>query len=292
MSPPDVPRGPDTLDAPDDGLGMDAATLQRALKLVYQYTGITLAEGKKTMLQSRMRQRMRQLGLPSYRAYLDWLENTPAERQPFIDVVTTHQTTFFRTPKVWDYFREQFLPHYLHTHGTDSVLRLWSAAASTGEEACSIAMCCEEFKRQHPRFNYDILATDISTEVLAQAQQGEYTGATVTHFRTKHPELFARYNHSSLPERFALPKALHQRIRFQPCNLMLPQQPWKEHFDLVFLRNVLIYFSLEDARRIVQRLAPTLRHSGQLIIGESESLSGQEVPFQFIQPQVYRRSQQ
>lgn len=292
MSPPDVPRGPDTLDAPDDGLGMDAATLQRALKLVYQYTGITLAEGKKTMLQSRMRQRMRQLGLPSYRAYLDWLENTPAERQPFIDVVTTHQTTFFRTPKVWDYFREQFLPHYLHTHGTDSVLRLWSAAASTGEEACSIAMCCEEFKRQHPRFNYDILATDISTEVLAQAQQGEYTGATVTHFRTKHPELFARYNHSSLPERFALPKALHQRIRFQPCNLMLPQQPWKEHFDLVFLRNVLIYFSPEDARRIVQRLAPTLRHSGQLIIGESESLSGQEVPFQFIQPQVYRRSQQ
>lgn len=269
--------------------GMDAATLQRAFKLVYQYTGITLAENKKTMLQSRMRQRMRPLGLHAYSDYLDRLEADPAERQPFINVVTTHQTTFFRTPKVWQYFREQFLPSYMQHHGQDT-LRLWSAAASTGEEACSMAMCCEEFKRQHPRFHYDILATDISTEVLAQAQQGEYAGVSVAQLRQQHPELFARYNDSGSTESFALPKALRQRIRFEPCNLMAPHTAWKEHFDVVFLRNVLIYFSPEDAKRLVHRLAPTLRQTGQLIIGESESLTGQDVPFHFVQPQVYRRS--
>lgn len=268
---------------------MDTPTLQRALKLVYDHTGISMLESKKSMLQSRMRQRMRQLGLHSYSDYLDRLEDNPAERQPFIDVVTTHQTHFFRTPKVWQYMQEQFLPARACTQGHDT-LRIWSAAASTGEEACSIAMCCEEFKRQHPRFNYDILATDISTEVLAQAQQGEYTGTSVAQFRRSHPELFARYNDTTSHEQFALPKAVRKRIRFEPCNLMTPQHPWKEHFDLVFLRNVLIYFSPEDARRMVQQLAPTLRHTGQLIIGESESLTGQDVPFQFVQPQVYRRA--
>lgn len=274
-----------------DIIDMDAATLQRALKLVYDCTGITMTEGKKTMLQSRMRQRMRLLRVTSYSHYLDQLVKDATEWQPFIDVVTTHQTTFFRTPKVWQYFQDEFLPALLNTTPQkNKPLRVWSAAASTGEEACSVAICCEEFRRQNTGFDYEILGTDISTEVLAQARKGEYDGTSVAHFRKHHPGLFERYNDTKADDRFALSAPVRKRMRFETCNLMTPQPSWREHFDLIFLRNVLIYFQAEDARRLVHQIAPTLRGHGQLIIGESESLTGQNVPFKFLQPQVYQRS--
>lgn len=268
---------------------MDATTLRRALQLVHEYTGVTIVESKKNMLQSRMRHRMQQLRLTSYNDYLDRIVADDMEGQPFIDTVTTHQTTFFRTPRIWQYFGETFLPAWTAAHARET-LRVWSAAASTGEEACSIAMCCEEFSRRQTRFGYEILATDISNEVLAKAQAGHYTGASVTYFQASHPELFERYNGSGSPHCFALSEPVRKHIRFETCNLMAAP-PWRDHFDLVFLRNVLIYFNPGDVKRVVRQIAPTLHDSGQLIIGESESLTGQDVPFQFIQPQVYQRRQ-
>ncbi|HWH75359.1 MAG TPA: protein-glutamate O-methyltransferase CheR [Methylibium sp.] len=265
---------------------MDGATLQQAMALVHRYTGVTIAEGKKTMLQARLRTRMRRLQLASYADYLDRLDEDTAERSHFIDVVTTHQTSFFRTPRIWHYLREHFLPAWADAH-PGQTLRAWSAAASTGEEACSLAISCEEFRRTRPGFEYEIFGSDISEEVLRQARAGVYEGTSVAPFRQTLPVLFERYNESGSPERFALPAALRRRMRFETGNLMQapPRQP---PFDLVLLRNVLIYFTPEDLAGIVRRVAGVLRPGGQLIIGESESLSGQDLPFDFIQPQVYR----
>ena len=266
---------------------MDTATLRRVLHLVREHTGIDIVEGKKTMLQTRLRPRMRSLNLGSYSDYVQHLSENDSERQAFIDAVTTHQTTFFRTPKVWQYMRDVLLPTWTQRH-KGRPLRVWSAAVSTGEEACTIAICCEEMRRQQPDFSYEVIGTDISAEVLEQARLGEYAGTSVAAFRAADPVLFERYNAAGSADRFTLTAPLRNRITFSPHNL-LSKSPWQDHFDVVFLRNVLIYFNADDIRRIVRNIAPSLREQGGLVIGESESLTSVDVPFQFVQPQVYER---
>ena len=267
---------------------MDAATLRDVLMLVREHTGIDMVEAKRTMLQARLRPRMRSLKLGSYAAYVRRLKDDPGEQQRFIDVVTTHQTSFFRTPKVWQHVREQFLPAWAARH-PGRPLRVWSAAVSTGEEACTIAICCEELRRQQPAFDYEIVGTDISTDVVAQAQAGRYEGSAVEAFQAADPQLFERYNAAGTSTQFMLPAAVRGRMTFSAHNLLLPP-PWQSAFDVVFLRNVLIYFNTADSLRIVRHIAPALREKGVLVIGESESLASADVPFQFVRPQVYERT--
>lgn len=266
---------------------MDVATLQQAVAMVHRYTGVTMTEGKQSMLQARLRTRMRHLALGSYAEYLGRLSEDPVERSRFIDVVTTHQTSFFRTPRIWQSLREQFLPAW-HADHAGQCLRMWSAATSTGEEACSLSMTCEEFRRSQPSADYEIFGSDVSEEVLRQAEAGVYEGSSVSAFRRAQPELFERYNAAGSTERFALPPAQRRRMRFAPANLM-EAPPRQSPFDLVLLRNVLIYFTPEDITGIVRRVAQVLRPGGWLIIGESESLNGLALPFEFVQPQIYRR---
>lgn len=267
---------------------MDAPTLRRALDLVRKHTGITMTPVKKSMLQSRLRPRMRVLNIGSYEAYIHRLCEDNQERQPFIDAVTTHHTAFFRTPRIWQYFREDFLPAWAESHA-GRPLRAWSAAASTGEEACTIAICCEEFRRQKPGFRYEITATDISADVLERARSGEYMGASAAAFQAAQPELFERYNALETSGRFMLAAPVRNHISFSVHNL-LGTSPWQDSFDLIFLRNVLIYFKPEDVRTVVRNVAPALRGQGMLLIGEAESLTSLDVPFQFVQPQIYRRT--
>lgn len=266
---------------------MDAPTLRRALALVRAHTGITMAPAKQSMLQGRLRPRMRLLKLTSYDDYLRRLSEDERECQPFIDAVTTHHTAFFRTPRIWQYLRETFLPAWEGRHPGQQ-LRVWSAAASTGEEACSIAICCEELRREHPQFSYTITGTDIGADVLARARDGAYKGTSATAFQASHPQLFERYNALGSSDCFTLAAPVRNRISYASHNL-LEAAPWRDAFDLVFLRNVLIYFTPDDIRTVVRNVAPALREQGLLIIGEAESLTALDVPFQFVQPQIYRR---
>ena len=120
---------------------MDAPVLQRALEMVRLHTGIHMDGGKQAMLQARLRPRLRGLQLSSYADYFKRLSEDSQERQPFIEAVTTHQTSFFRTERVWRHISEVFLPQW-HAAYPGRKLRVWSAAASTGEEICTMAMCC------------------------------------------------------------------------------------------------------------------------------------------------------
>ncbi|MDE2368861.1 MAG: protein-glutamate O-methyltransferase CheR [Burkholderiales bacterium] len=267
---------------------MDGATLRRVLHLVREHTGIRMPASKRTMLQARLRPRLRGLGLASWDDYLRHLDDDGAEHQPFIDAVTTHQTAFFRTPRVWQYLREVFLPAWV-ARAPQRPLRLWSAAASTGEEVCTIAICCEEQRLQRPDFDYEIVGSDIGAEPLAHARRGSYTGSSVAAFRAAEPGLYARHNARREGDGFELAAPLRDRISYTQHNL-LAESPWRDHFDIVFLRNVLIYFDADDTRRIVLRIAPALREPGVLVIGEAESLTSMEVPFRFLQPQIYERS--
>lgn len=267
---------------------MSTEVLDRVLALMHEITGITMPRSKQALVEGRLRARVRSLGLASYDAYADHLARNHAERQVFTNLVTTHQTGFFRTRRIWDYIRDVFLP-VARAARRPGPLRVWSAAASTGEEACSLAMCCEEVRREDPSFRYEIVATDISTDVLEIAARGEYQGRAVAELRAAYPELFARYNAAPGDDRFSLAPGLRRRVTFSPHDLFVPY-PRAAHFDLILLRNVLIYFSPADRTRAVRTVGSALAATGRLILGESESLTGHDVPFHFVEPQVYAKA--
>jgi chemotaxis protein methyltransferase CheR len=275
---------------------MDPATLDRALDLVRAHTGIALHADKQGMLQTRLRSRMRALGIGCYGDYLQRVQDDRAELPAFVDVVTTHQTAFFRTPALWDFIAGQALPQWWAAHPGER-LRIWSAAASTGEEACTIAMCCEEFRRSAaPGLRWEVQCSDISAGALAQLRSARYAGVSAARLRAERPTLFDRYNASPETDAgdaagatFTLAPALRAHLRLGTHNL-LDACPWPGQFDLVFLRNVLIYFEGAAHRRIVEQALAALRPGGLLAVGEAESLRMLDLPLEFVRPQVYRRA--
>ena len=248
---------------------MPEATLSALIKLVHRHTGIAMGERKRVLLQGRLRPRLRALALDSYQAYLSLVERDPREVQVFINMVTTNDTAFFRTPHVWDYFAEKFLPAWTAAH-PGQTLKLWSAATASGQEAYSLAMLCQEWQREHPGFQYQILATDISSAVLATAAVGLYGGRSVERILASHPEMFAQYFRSEASgARVAEP--LKKHIRFAEHNLLRALHP-HEKFDLILLRNVLIYLEPAEQQKVVDLLRQNMHDASRLILGESESL--------------------
>ncbi|MBC7712571.1 MAG: protein-glutamate O-methyltransferase CheR [Rhizobacter sp.] len=262
---------------------MDNVTLVRVIGVVHKLTGITMAEHKKPLLQSRLKKRMRELQITSYGEYMDYLAKTAGETQNFINVVTTNETTFFRTPKVWSFFEKEFLPEW-HKNNPRTMLTLWSAASSSGEEAYSLAILCSEFKLKTPGFDFKILATDISSAVLAEAEAGEYHDRAVEFFKRAKPELYDRYFSKKDESTHIISSEVKKKVQFLPHNLFSVK---KEQFDIIFLRNVLIYFSSEDQENVLMNVSRSLKINGHLIIGESESLSRLNTPYHFISACIY-----
>ncbi|RJG03787.1 CheR family methyltransferase [Noviherbaspirillum sedimenti] len=264
---------------------IDAATLTALIQLVRKHTGMAMTEKKSILLQGRLRPRLLALSLGSYRDYLHVVEKDLDEVQLFINMVTTNDTLFFRTPLVWDFFSVQFLPEWQRDHAGQT-LRIWSAAAASGEEAYSIAMLCEEFRQHAADFQYQILATDISTETLAAAREGLYRGRSLDKIKASQPRLLEKYFYPHEDGR-RIAAELKNRIRFAEHNLLCQLQT-PARFDIVFLRNVLIYFDAQSQERIVNLVRGVMSDDARLILGESESLSRLTTPFQFEKSQIYR----
>jgi chemotaxis protein methyltransferase CheR len=259
-------------------------TLAALIALVRKHTGIAMTEKKSVLLQGRLRPRMRALGLESYRDYLALVERGGDEVPLFIDMVTTNDTLFFRTPHIWDYFAGQFLPDWFGRH-RDRCLRLWSAAAASGEEAYSIAMLCQEFQLREPAFRYQILGTDISRQMLVTARAGQYGGRSVEKIRLSYPELFEKYM-TVTPGGARVCESLKKQITFAEHNLLAALQD-NEPFDLVFLRNVLIYFDDEQQERILAKASRSMAPESRLILGESDSISRLNTAYRFEMPLIY-----
>jgi chemotaxis protein methyltransferase CheR len=260
------------------------AALQALIGLVHRHTGIAMTERKSVLLQGRLRPRLKALALTSYEAYFRLVETRRDEVQAFINMVTTNDTAFFRTPHIWDYFSTRFLPQWMAAH-PGGTLRVWSAAAASGEEAYSLAMRCEEFSRSQPQFRYQILATDISTAVLETGRAGVYVGRSVERMMTTWPALFERYFSGDARSASVLP-LLKTHVRFVEHNLLTQLQP-PEKFDLVFLRNVLIYFEPDIQKKVVDLLRPAMQDDARLILGESESLGWLQTCYRNDLPQIY-----
>lgn len=268
----------------------DTALIRARLR---EWTGISVATEKRDLLQRRLNSRFRALGVSGVREYLRRLDSVPDERQAFINVMTTNETRCFRTARLWRYLETQFLPDWCAAH-PNGRLRAWSAASSTGEEVYSLAMLFAEWRRTHPTFDFQLLATDIDSDVLAKAKTGLLSPRSEQNLRTAHAEWAERYGDTT-PNGYQVQSALRQKIEFGLHNLH-QSRAMASPMDLILVRNVLIYFELADQVTVIGHLWRNLARDGKLILGESESLAQIEEalrqrgrPFGYVEPQIYRK---
>ncbi|MBB5368312.1 MULTISPECIES: protein-glutamate O-methyltransferase CheR [unclassified Janthinobacterium] len=259
--------------------------LTTLIALVREHTGIAMTQRKSILLERRLQPRLQALSLHSYQDYLDRVVSDRDEVAHFIDLVTTNDTLFFRTPQVWDYFRDRYLPGWTRAH-PGQTLKIWSAAAASGEELYSIAMLCEQFQQQVPSFRYQILASDISQQILNAAKAGQYSGRSVERIRLSHPDLLRKYFTAS-PYGVQVNEQLKHNVSFALHNLLEPLRP-AQRFDVVFLRNVLIYFDAEHQETVLRQARHSLKDDGRLILGESETIARLGTGYQFEFPMIYK----
>ncbi|MDR7505834.1 MAG: protein-glutamate O-methyltransferase [Armatimonadota bacterium] len=262
---------------------------ERLRRLALELTGIALGPGKRTMLEARLSRRLRALGLRSFGEYYRLLERQgPAdeERVRFVNALTTNKTEFFREAHHFAFLREQWAPaRRRQAAGLGSRVRLWSAGCSSGEEPYSIAMTLLE--ALGPAWDFRILASDIDTEVLARAQAGIYTREELARVPVA---LRRRYFVPTAgPERMRIRPEVQARVVFRQINLLAEPWPIRTRFEIIFCRNVLIYFDRATQRRVVERFARVLAPSGLLVLGHSESLLGLATGFTHLGGTIYRR---
>jgi chemotaxis protein methyltransferase CheR len=266
---------------------MDTETLETTLKLIHQYTGITMQEYKKSMIQTRLRTRMRELHLFDYENYIKYLQSNENEIQVFVNLITTNETFFFRTDRVWEFFRKEFLENWSNLN-SNKPLRIWSAASSSGEEAYSIAICCEEFKEKKSSFQYQIFGTDISTKAISNAVEGIYRERSIDFLKKKFP-LFLNKYFSFENNYYRVEKKIKNHVTFKNHNIFEPIS-LNEKFDIVFLRNVLIYFSQIDQEIVLSVIENHIINGGILVLGESESIRNIKQNFHYKSLLIYEKN--
>jgi chemotaxis protein methyltransferase CheR len=264
---------------------LDAATLNSLIELVRQHTGIAMNEKKSMLLERRLQPRMRELGMQCFQDYVARVRDDAGEVQAFVNLVTTNDTAFFRTPAVWDALA-QLLPDW-HARNPGAVLRIWSAAAATGEEMYSAAILCEEFKRTAPAFRYQVLATDICTSALALAGNGQYGGRSLERLREAYPVLLARYFEPAADDMVRVRAPLKAHVTLRVHNLLTPLAG-EPAFDIILLRNVLMYFDEDYQCRILHQVHRSLAPGGRLMLGEQDTLQRLDTPFRFVARHIYR----
>jgi len=257
----------------------------RFRKLTHDLTGVTIAKTRRSMLNSRIASRLRALKMDDVDTYYELVNNDAAERALFVDRVTTHETYFFRTQRVWDYVADDFLPSW-YERQSQQTCRVWSAAASYGEEAYSTAMLMQEFAANHADFHFDIHGSDISAEAIKKAHLGVYQGRNIQRLRDSHPEFLERYMVEK-DDCHQVESGIQDKVSFSTHNLFTEFR-YPHKFDLILCRNVLIYFDRDDQARVLQNLRRALADDGGLIIGESENLGNFSTIFEPIESLAYR----
>ncbi|WP_298675687.1 CheR family methyltransferase [uncultured Sphingomonas sp.] len=264
---------------------------RRLAAFIHDQAGIKMPANKKAMLESRLRRRLDATGARTLDEYCDFLfagTNADRERPHLINAVTTNKTDFFREPVHFTYLRETLLPA-LAARGSQPV-RAWSAACSTGPEAYTIAMVLDDFAAGGAGPAFGILATDIDTEVLAIARAGIYPAQLLDPVPPllRHKYVMSPRNPARREVRIA--PALRSAIGFARLNLMDDHYPIGAPMDLIFCRNVLIYFDKPTQFRVVSRLTDCLAPGGHLFLGHSESITGLDLPLEQVANTVFRRS--
>ncbi|MED5621993.1 CheR family methyltransferase [Ideonella sp. BN130291] len=260
-----------------------AAEFQRFQRFIFDSAGITMSDAKKPLVCGRLSKRLAAHRCDSFGAYFELLNGPQgaAEAQVAIDLLTTNETYFFREPKHFELLRR--LATEAAAQGR--ALRVWSAASSSGEEAYSIAMVLADCMGSAP---WEVLGSDISQRVLQRARTGHYMMERARHIPPAYLKRYCLRGTGTQEGTLLVDKALRQRVQFAQVNLntALPQLG---SFDLVFLRNVMIYFNGDTKRQVVARVVALLKPGGHLCIGHSESLNDVSNAVTAVAPSIYRK---
>ena len=274
---------------PHDGLSQrDFARLATFIKDV---AGIKMPDSKTTMLEGRLRRRVRATGTATIAGYCHWFfENGRHDDEivHLINAVTTNKTDFFREPRHFDHLRDVVLPAW-RASGRRTI-RAWSAACSTGAEPYTMAMVLDAFAAQHSGPDYAILATDLDTEVLEVAQRGIYPAALMAPVPPVLRQRYVLTARAAQRTDVRIVPALRAKVGFAQHNLMDERYDVGEPMDLIFCRNVLIYFDKPTQEQVVRRLADCLRPGGFLFLGHSETIAGYDLPLTSVANTVFQRT--
>lgn len=256
---------------------------------LYEDYGIHFPERKFYQLKAKIRKRLRKLNLDSINSYRRYLEENPREVSNFLDTISTNTTRFYREPRHWDFYEE-----LLETTWENRSLKMWSAACSSGEEPYTLAMITEDHRDgPHPEINkssdYKILATDLSASVLQSGITGRYDDLKMDNLRESKPNYVHQFFNPVGENEYEILDPIKDRITFRQFNLKTKKYPYDRVFDLILIRNVLIYFDRTMTEHVIENLTRGLRPGGYLFVGHSESLSSVQHSLEKVQPAIYRK---
>lgn len=267
---------------------LSSADFERLRVLIHQQSGIVLNAEKRTMLEIRIKRRLRALGSHSFAEYCDYVfgpEGRSAELTDLIDAVTTNKTDFFREAHQFEYLRAKVLPALAFKR---KVL-IWSAGCSTGEEPYTLAMVLNEFAECEARFDFEVLATDISTAVLAQAQSAVYKAEAVDRVPAALRRKYFMRSRDPASDLMRVVPELRRRVQFRRVNFMDGDLGVPETLDVIFCRNVIIYFDHGTKMRTLHKVVERLSPGGYYFAGHSESLQAMNLPLIAVSQAVYRK---
>ena len=256
--------------------------------IVYKEAGITLNDSKKALLQARLMRRMRALNISEFSEYYEYLmENYEDEKVNFINSITTNKTEFFRESRHFDFMMEQALSEFVEMGRKE--IKIWSAGCSTGEEPYTIAITLQEYFENKTKPVLKILATDIDTQVLDKAKEGIYRSDLIEDIPV---EILKKYFYRGKAENdglFKIKENIKNIITFSRLNLLDDPYPMKGQFDIIFCRNVIIYFNKETQEILFKKFSRYLADHGYLFIGHSENISSISDEFLLIGNTIYKK---
>lgn len=276
------------------GPEMTARVFNAFSQFVTDTLGIKMPPAKRTMLQSRLQKRLRLLRLRDFDDYYDYVfssEGREKELHHLLDAVTTNKTDFFREPRHYEVLVDNVLPDLVQRKGVGvhRPLKVMSAGCSTGAEPYTLSMVLSEFGEQYRGFSFHILATDISTKVLETAMNAVYDERDVAPVPFNSKKKFLLRSKDRSRPRVRIVPELRRLVEFRRLNLMDVDYGMENTMDVVFCRNVIIYFDRTTQQAVLSRLCRCLKSSGYLFMGHSETLNGFQLPLRQVAATVYRK---
>jgi len=255
-------------------------------KYIYLNIGINMTIESKRLLQARLHKRISDLKLDSYRQYYEYLTNSYNSKYEFTNMVnlaTTNTTEFFREPKQFEFLKRKFLPTYLK-YNNNSQIKIWSTACSNGAEPYTIAMILKEFQEKHSDFKFSIIGTDISTKVLKEAKNAMYKHNELNHIPNIYRNNFIKKN-----DMIQINPELRSFVKFKQLNLIDQIYDIYDLMDVIFCRNVTIYFDRQTRESVIRKVCHHLKIGGILFLGPSESIIGMKLPLKNIVGSIYQK---
>lgn len=269
------------------------AEFQRLSAFIESHCGIRMPASKKIMLEARLRKRLRALGMDCFKQYCEYFFSNVGQKEErifLVDAITTNKTEFFREPQHFEYLVREALPDMIRRNGAGvrSSLGVWSAGCSSGEEPYTLAMVLSEVAAGLPGFRFMVLGTDISTAVLDIARRAVYSEDKITPIPLRLRQKYLLRSKDKDRNLIKMTPELRAHTKFRRLNFMESDFGLREKQDIIFCRNVMIYFDRTTQENLINKLCGCLSPGGYLFLGHSETTNGLNVPLQQVIPTVYR----